>query len=314
MGAQPGTMQPGLIPASPSTDLAPPTSMVTFPANGQNLSVGTALTITGTAVDSGGGVVAGVEVSVDGGATWHPATGRENWTYAWTPAIARPVTIMSRAMDDSGNRREPSAGVDGHDHRPDLPVHDLERDHARRLDGHRCGRARREVPRRYRRHHHRHPLLQGRDQHRHARREPVEHHGYAARDGDVHERDRVGLAAGQLRDASRGDREHDLRRVVSHQRPAAMPVDAVLLRDGRRRQSAPARARERCKRQRLVRLRRASAFPTQTFNAANYWVDVVFTTHRLGDTTPPTVTAARQPMAPTGVDGDDGDRDVQRRR
>ena len=32
-------------------------------------------TLLGTVTDTSGGVVAGVEVSVDGGMTWHPATG-----------------------------------------------------------------------------------------------------------------------------------------------------------------------------------------------------------------------------------------------
>src|SRR5262249_42304424 len=35
---------------------------------------------------------------------------------------------------------------------------------------------------------------------------------------------------------------------------------------------------------------RRSAFPTETFEASNYWVDVVFTSGGTGDTTPPTVT------------------------
>ena len=34
----------------------------------------------------------------------------------------------------------------------------------------------------------------------------------------------------------------------------------------------------------------ASSFPTQSFNAANYWVDVVFNTQPTFDSTPPTVT------------------------
>ena len=49
------------------------------------MALGTPFTITGTATDTGGGRVGGVEVSVDGGTTWHPATGRANWTYTWTP-------------------------------------------------------------------------------------------------------------------------------------------------------------------------------------------------------------------------------------
>ena len=41
--------------------------------------------LTGTAADAGGGRVGAVEVSVDGGASWHPADGRETWSYTWTP-------------------------------------------------------------------------------------------------------------------------------------------------------------------------------------------------------------------------------------
>src|SRR6185503_9253481 len=36
----------------------------------------------------------------------------------------------------------------------------------------------------------------------------------------------------------------------------------------------------------------ASAFPNQTFQGTNYWVDVVFTAGAASDTTPPTITSA----------------------
>src|SRR5262249_22016974 len=68
------------------------------------------VTITGTASDTGG-VVGGVEVSVDGGTTWHPATGRGSWTFLWTVNGSGQVTIKSRAVDDSGNLETPGAGV-----------------------------------------------------------------------------------------------------------------------------------------------------------------------------------------------------------
>ena len=58
--------------------------------------------ITGTATDAGGRVGA-VEVSVDDGATWHPATGRDSWRYWWTPRGAGETTLLVRAADDSGN-------------------------------------------------------------------------------------------------------------------------------------------------------------------------------------------------------------------
>jgi hypothetical protein len=69
------------------------------------------VTITGTAVDAGGGVVAGAEVSFDGGNTWHPATGRGNWSFVWGPDSSGTATIKSRAVDDSGNLETPGAGV-----------------------------------------------------------------------------------------------------------------------------------------------------------------------------------------------------------
>lgn len=76
MGVQPATRQPGLIAATASTDQAAPNSSITAPSAGSSVTVDTIVTITGTAVDSGGGVVGGVEISTDGGTTWHPATGQ----------------------------------------------------------------------------------------------------------------------------------------------------------------------------------------------------------------------------------------------
>ena len=85
-----------------STDVTPPTSIITSPSGGASLQRGTAVTITGTASDIGG-AVGGIEVSVDGGATWQPATGTTSWTFAWTPTTEGSVTIKSRSVDDIGN-------------------------------------------------------------------------------------------------------------------------------------------------------------------------------------------------------------------
>ena len=103
MGVQPGTLQSGLVAAAASTDNTPPLSTITAPAAGSTVQSGQPVTITGTATDAGGGVVGGVEVSVDAGTTWHPATGRETWSYSWTPTGQGAVTLMSRAADDSGH-------------------------------------------------------------------------------------------------------------------------------------------------------------------------------------------------------------------
>jgi hypothetical protein len=111
MNTQPATLQSGLVTASFSTDITAPTSTIISPVAGSNIVQDSLVTISGTATDTGGGVVGGIEISVDGGITWHPATGRENWSYAWTPSSSGSVTIKSRAVDDSGNLASPSAGI-----------------------------------------------------------------------------------------------------------------------------------------------------------------------------------------------------------
>jgi hypothetical protein len=111
MKVQPGTLMSGMVAATASTDTVKPVSTVTAPVAGQNLAINKAVTVTGTAVDTGG-KVGGVEVSVDNGATWHPAQGtRESWTYSFTPRVAGALTLKSRATDDSVNTETPGAGV-----------------------------------------------------------------------------------------------------------------------------------------------------------------------------------------------------------
>ena len=115
MGAQAGTLQPGLVGGGPSLDTLTPTTTITSPAAGATVQSGAPMTITGTAIDNGGGVVGAVEVSTDNGATWHVATGRASWSYVWTPftpgSSVTTVTIRSRAIDDSLNMETPGAGV-----------------------------------------------------------------------------------------------------------------------------------------------------------------------------------------------------------
>jgi len=110
MGVQPATLRQGLVAASASTDITPPVSTITSPTAGSTLAVGTSVTISGSVSDSGG-VVGGVEVSVDGGTSWHPAVGRGSWTYDWTPPSSGTYTIRTRAVDDSGNLEAPGAGI-----------------------------------------------------------------------------------------------------------------------------------------------------------------------------------------------------------
>jgi hypothetical protein len=111
MGVQPTTLLPGLIPAVPSSDKVSPISKVVSPEPGSRLMAD--VIITGLAQDSGGGMVGGVEVSVDGGQTWHSAEGTESWTYQCRvpAAMNGSVTILSRAVDDSANLEMLGKGV-----------------------------------------------------------------------------------------------------------------------------------------------------------------------------------------------------------
>ena len=117
MGVQPATLESDLQPATASTDITPPTSTITAPSAGGTLPNGNTVTISGTATDSGGGVVAGVEASTDGGSTWHPVTTMSpaslsvTWSYSWSAAGNGSVTIKSRATDDSANTETPGSGV-----------------------------------------------------------------------------------------------------------------------------------------------------------------------------------------------------------
>ena len=108
MGVQPGSLQAGLVPGTPDTTA--PTSMITAPASGAMLTAGVAVSVTGTASDTGG-QVSKVEVSTNDGATWANASGTMSWTYAWTPSTGPTATLRSRATDTDGNRENSSAPV-----------------------------------------------------------------------------------------------------------------------------------------------------------------------------------------------------------
>jgi hypothetical protein len=102
MGAQPGTRDSALAAASPSSDTAAPTATISSPAEGAAVPHGTSVTVSGTASDAGG-IVAGVEVSTNGGATWHPAQGKQSWTYTYIQKGLDTASIKVRAVDDSAN-------------------------------------------------------------------------------------------------------------------------------------------------------------------------------------------------------------------
>ena len=103
---QPRTQMTALVAAAASADTVSPTTSITA---GPAPVVGTPYQITGTATDSGG-VVAGVEVSLDSGASWHPAAGviagtSTSWSYTYTPTAPGSFPLQVRASDDSLNRQ-----------------------------------------------------------------------------------------------------------------------------------------------------------------------------------------------------------------
>ncbi|SCB08532.1 VCBS repeat-containing protein [Bradyrhizobium shewense] len=110
MGVNPQTLQAGLVTAQASTDHTAPTAVITSPTSGTNINPGQTVTITGTASDVGGRV-AGIEVSTDGGTTWHPAGGTTNWSYTWVASGSGARVIEARATDDSVNMQATPATV-----------------------------------------------------------------------------------------------------------------------------------------------------------------------------------------------------------
>ena len=106
MGVQPATLQPELVPAQPSTDTEPPSCAVLSSTAIEN--GGGRWLVRGVAADAGG-VVAAVEVSENGGLSWHPAdAGLAEWEYISQPAsldypAATAAAMLCRAVDDSGN-------------------------------------------------------------------------------------------------------------------------------------------------------------------------------------------------------------------
>ena len=114
MGVQPQTLQSGLVAATQSTDTTPPTTTISS-VSPNNVVEGGSVTVSGTANDTGG-VIGGVQVSTDGGKTWHPANSpvgaaSENWTYTFSAPAPGTYTVQSRAVDDSANLGSPSSGV-----------------------------------------------------------------------------------------------------------------------------------------------------------------------------------------------------------
>jgi hypothetical protein len=116
MEVQPGSIQSGLTQTSLSTDFTAPTASITAPSNGATFSSGATIAFSGNASDAGGGVVAAVEISVNGGATWQQANFNSadaniSWSYSWTVASDGTFNIKVRGVDDSGNIGNAGSGI-----------------------------------------------------------------------------------------------------------------------------------------------------------------------------------------------------------
>lgn len=102
MGVQPQTLLSGLVAGAGHTDTTVPTATITSPATGSSIANGAVVALTGTASDVGG-IVAAVEISVDGGETWHLATGTSSWSYSYVQHGMGQQKVLVRAVDDSAN-------------------------------------------------------------------------------------------------------------------------------------------------------------------------------------------------------------------
>lgn len=103
--------------AMPPDQMQPVTSLrvksvIAAPFDGSQIAVGKAVAITGVAWSGDAGPISAVDVSVDGGRNWKPATlradqrtrfGWRQWEYRWTPTEESYHTILARARDEAGN-------------------------------------------------------------------------------------------------------------------------------------------------------------------------------------------------------------------
>lgn len=90
-------------------DSGPPASTITSPAANAMVS-GPAVTIQGTASDSGSGVQS-VDVSTNGGASWSTASGTTSWSYSWAVPGDGVYNLRSRARDNRSFIETPGAGI-----------------------------------------------------------------------------------------------------------------------------------------------------------------------------------------------------------
>ncbi len=113
MGVMPTTLMGGLTSVTAYNDVTPPTTTISAPANNFVSAPSTPVTISGSSSDHGNGArMGGMEISIDGGATWNRLpdnqfTSTINWSYTFTPPTTGTYTIKVRGFDDLGNLEDP---------------------------------------------------------------------------------------------------------------------------------------------------------------------------------------------------------------
>jgi len=92
----------GTVETVSRTSTGPPVSYIVAPANGETI-IAPAYTIQGRAAAPAPNTgIRNVEVSLDGGQTWHAADGATDWSYTWNVTARGNYTIKTRATDLSG--------------------------------------------------------------------------------------------------------------------------------------------------------------------------------------------------------------------
>ena len=147
MGVQPAHAAAGLVAARPRPTRPARVHDHVAARRRRASSRRSPVTISGTASDSGGGVVAGVEVSIDGGPPGIPRPGTTSWSYTLDGRGLRPVPGSRPAPSTTaGTSRSPAAGVTARVSVPLQPAGSRRRPRRGADHGHAGRRARREVP------------------------------------------------------------------------------------------------------------------------------------------------------------------------
>ncbi len=108
MSAQPTTLMAGLVAASRSTDTTGPTVTITSPTGGASIAQRRRSAPSPARRRTRRRRRAGVEVSTNGGDTWHPATGTTSWTYPYVQTGMGTTDLRVRAIRRLGQHRAPS--------------------------------------------------------------------------------------------------------------------------------------------------------------------------------------------------------------